>query len=198
MMETTNTKNKRKELIELFTDHFKVAHILYMKKFKELDPHNPDLEKNKVVNYLLSKYDKSEMRNHVISEYRKELIEVLERKILETYNSLSEQDQKIVSGETCSKELLNRVVKFLNYHRSRLTNIPAIHLREVINTEVFMIHYKNYIANELIETQESQQLLFKDEVAYYKENGKYFSEEEEAGAGRAKKKNSMTSNRGSF
>ena len=197
-METKNTENKRKELIELFTDHFKVAHILYMKKFKELDPHTPDLEKNKAVNYLLSKNDKSEMRKHIISEYRKELIEVLERKILETYNSLSEQDQKIVSGETCSKELLNRVVKFLNYHRSRLTNIPAIHLKEVINTEVYMIQYKNYIANELIETQESQQLLFKDEVAYYKENGKYFSEEEEVGGGRAKKKNSMTSNRGSF
>lgn len=196
-METTNNENKRKELVDLFVKHFKVAHALYLKKFTELDLHNPDLDKNKVVTCLLSKVDMSEMRNHVLIEYRKELIEVLERKILETYNSLNEEDKKIVSGDSCSKELLKRVDRFLEYHRSRLTDISAIHLKEVISREVYITYYKRYVANQIISTEESQQIFFKEEVAYFRETGKHISEEE-TGAGRAKKKNGMTSNRGSF
>lgn len=195
-METINTKEKRKEIIALFTEHFKIAHLLYKKKIAELNPHNPNLEKNQIVHSLVSKNDKSEMREFIISEYKNHLIEDLEYKIKETYQSLDEEEKDILAGETCSKELIDRVTKFLEHHRSSITKIPAIHLKNVIHTEVYSNHYKLYLVNRYIMTQELEREIFEAEVRYFKETGRIFGEEESGGT--AKKKNNMTTQRGSF
>lgn len=176
----------------------------FYKKYKDLIDNNAikfnklllDLNNNKtaMLKNLKSSNDRLDLKTYQAEAENSEILFTIFDTARQDAESLSTEERENIITDEFSKKLLFICKKVIRARKSKLTSAIALYIEPLLTESVYSDEYSNLLRDKVIITADSQEKEFEEEVKEFQ----LFGGSDENDGSSMKKKNNMTTQRGSF